>query len=332
MPISTRSRTSCSIPISPRSWRRSSGAGHVGEADRRPPNPPPPAGEGSLPPLPHRGGGPGWGGLQHGDAMTALADFVPLRTAARQKPWLGLVLPAAVVAAWEAVGRAGLVPVELLPTPTDIVTAVGHLAATGDLWHHLAATSVRMAWGFLLGAAAGTLAGALTGASPTARAVVDPTVQGLRSVPSIAWVPLFILWLGIFEASKIALIAVGVFFPVYLNLMTGIAQVDRKLIEVGRVHRLGRIEMVWRVLLPAALPSYVTGLRSGLGLGWMFVVAAELMGAGEGLGYLLLDGQQTGRPTIVIAAILLFAVMGKLTDLALAALGDRLTAWQDTVG
>ena len=263
--------------------------------------------------------------------MTALADFIPLRTAARQKPWLGFVLPAAVVAVWEAVGRAGLVPVELLPTPSDIVAAIGHLAATGDLWHHLAATGVRMAWGFLLGAAAGTLAGALTGASPLARAIVDPTVQGLRSVPSIAWVPLFILWLGIFEASKIALIAVGVFFPVYLNLMTGIAQVDRKLIEVGRVHRLGRFEMVWRVLLPAALPSYVTGLRSGLGLGWMFVVAAELMGAGEGLGFLLLDGQQTGRPAIVIAAILLFAVMGKVTDLALAALGARLTAWQDTV-
>ncbi len=122
----------------------------------------------------------------------------------------------------------------------------------------------------------------------------------------------------------------GVFFPVYLNLMTGIAHVDRKLIEVGQVYRLSRIELVRRVLLPAALPSYVTGLRSGLGLGWMFVVAAELMGASEGLGFLLIDGQQTGRPAVVIGAILLFAVLGKLTDLILAWAGARVLAWQDT--
>ncbi len=217
--------------------------------------------------------------------------------------------------------------------PAPSASRSGGLGANGDLWTHLAATSIRMGWGFLLGAAAGTLAGALTGASPLARALVDPTVQGLRSVPSIAWVPLFILWLGIFEGSKIALIAVGVFFPglsqPHDRHRPGRPQADR-----GRQGCTGWGASSWcgGCCCRPALPSYVTGLRSGLGLGWMFVVAAELMGASEGLGFLLIDGQQTGRPAVVIAAILLFAVLGKTTDLALAWLGSHLLAWQDTVG
>jgi len=157
-------------------------------------------------------------------------------------------------------------------------------------------------------------------------------LQALRSIPSIAWVPLFILWLGIFEAAKVTLIAVGVFFPVYLNLMAGIEAVDRRLVEVGRVYRFSAWRLIWRILVPATLPGYVTGLRSGLGLGWMFVVAAEIMGASKGLGFLLIDGEQTGRPALIIAAILLFAVLGKLTDMALLLAGRRALAWQDSFG
>jgi sulfonate transport system permease protein len=244
---------------------------------------------------------------------------------------LSLALPVGVAAAWELAVRAGLSDGRLVPPPSRIWQEFVELARNGELYRHAVATLLRVAVGFGLGTAAGTLLGALAGYSSLTRRLLDPTLQGLRAVPSIAWIPLFILWLGIFETSKVALIALGVFFPVYLNLMTGIAQVDRKLIEVGRAHRLGRWELVWRVLLPAALPAYVTGLRSGLGLGWMFVVAAELMGASEGLGYLLVDGQQTGRPAVVIAAILLFALLGKASDLILAAAGARVLAWQDTV-
>ncbi len=130
----------------------------------------------------------------------------------------------------------------------------------------------------------------------TARRLFDPTLQALRAIPSIAWVPLFILWLGIFEASKVALIAVGVFFPVYLGVAGAILSVDRKLVEVGRVFRLSRLDLARRILLPAVLPAALIALRSGLGLGFMFVVAAEFMGASEGLGYLLVDGQQMGKP------------------------------------
>jgi sulfonate transport system permease protein len=155
-------------------------------------------------------------------------------------------------------------------------------------------------------------------------------VQSLRNVPSLAWVPLFILWLGIYELSKVTLIAAGVFFPVYLNLMSGIQSVDRKLVEVGRVYRLSGLKLVRRVLLPATLPAYFVGLRSGLGLGWMFVIAAELMGASKGLGFLLLDGQMTSRPQVIIGSLVLFAILGKLTDVVLVAVGDRFVGWQDT--
>jgi sulfonate transport system permease protein len=223
------------------------------------------------------------------------------------------------------------VPPDLLPSPIVVLRALLDLAASGELARNLLTSIRRLLLGFLVGAAIGSLLGALTGASGTARRLLDPTVQALRSVPSIAWVPLFIIWLGIFEGSKITLIAVGAFFPVYLNLMAGIAGVDRKLIEVGRVLRFSRTEAVARILIPASLPAYLVGLRSGLGLAWMFVAAAELMGASDGLGFLLIDGEQTGRPERVIVAILLFALLGKLTDLVLASVGARLLRWQDTV-
>jgi sulfonate transport system permease protein len=152
----------------------------------------------------------------------------------------------------------------------------------------------------------------------------------LRAIPSLAWVPLFILWLGIFESSKIALIAVGVFFPVYLGVMAAIANVDRKIVEVGRVFRLSRLAMVRRVLLPAILPDFIIAIRSGLGLGFMFVVAAEIMGASEGLGYLLVDGQQLGKPDQILAAIIAFAVLGKIGDWLIVVLTKPALAWQDT--
>ena len=241
----------------------------------------------------------------------------------------GLILPVGLALGWEVLAALGIVSTRLLPPPSQILKTLGDLASRGVLLDHILVTLWRVWWGFLLGAAAGTALGAATGVWPLARRLLDPTIQALRSIPSIAWVPLFILWFGIFETPKVLLIAVGVFFPVYLTLAGAIASVDRKLVEVGRIYRFGTWDLVRRILLPAALPTYITGLRGGLGLGWMFVVAAEFMGASKGLGYLLVDGQMTGRPATILAAILLFAVLGKLTDMALASLGARLVRWQD---
>jgi sulfonate transport system permease protein len=243
---------------------------------------------------------------------------------------VGLVLPSLILALWEAVSLLALVPRNLLPAPSAVLLALYDLARRGELAGHIEITLIRVFLGFLLGTAVATLLGALTGYSTRWRRLLDPLLQALQNVPSIAWVPLFILWLGIFEASKVALIAVGVFFPVYLNLMSGIQQVDRKLVEVGRIYGYSGFALVRRVLLPATLPFYVTGLRSGLGLGWMFVLAAEFMGASEGLGYLLIDGEQTGRPQIIIASIMLFALFGKLSDLALVWSTRRFVGWQDS--
>lgn len=242
---------------------------------------------------------------------------------------VGLVVPVTLLLAWEVAGRAGWVSTKLLPAPSTVLAAILALLESGELWTHVGATLWRVAVGFGLGVAAGTVIGALTGYSTLARRLLDPTIQALRNIPSIAWVPLFILWFGIFETSKVLLIAVGVFFPVYLNLASAIHDVDRKLVEVARVYRYSGFQMVTRVLLPAALPTYVIGLRSGLGLGWMFVVAAEIMGASEGLGYLLVDGQMSGRTPVILGSITLFAILGKLTDLALAKATAPLAAWQD---
>jgi sulfonate transport system permease protein len=243
---------------------------------------------------------------------------------------LGLILPVILLVLWEAACRAGLFPPNQLPAPTAVIQEMAGLAATGELFDHIGITLYRVFAGFLLGVAAATVLGSLTGYSRACRELLDPLVQALRNVPSLAWVPLFILWLGIFELSKVTLIAVGVFFPVYLSLMSGIQGVDRKLVEVGRVYRLSGFKLVRRVLLPATLPSYLVGLRSGLGLGWMFVIAAELMGASTGLGFLLLDGQMTGRPQVIIGSLVLFAIFGKLTDIVLVAVGNRFVGWEDT--
>ncbi len=248
-----------------------------------------------------------------------------VRWAASRRLAVGLILPALLILAWQ-VASARLVSADLLPPPTAVLRALSEMFGNGELLGNLGASLRRLVLGFCLGALLGTMLGSLTGGSPAARRVLDPTVQALRSVPSIAWVPLFILWFGIFEGSKVYLIAVGAFFPVYLNLMAGIANVDRKLIEVGRVLTLTRWQVVTRILLPASLPSYVVGLRTGLGLGWMFVAAAELMGASDGLGYLLMDAEQTGRPERVIAAILLFAVCGKASDSMMQFAGRKLAS------
>jgi sulfonate transport system permease protein len=239
------------------------------------------------------------------------------------------VLPLALAAGWEAVVWLGWSNGRLVPPPSKVIATIIELARTGELLHHVLATLSRVAAGFALGVIAGTALGAVSGYWALARRLLDPTIQALRAIPSIAWVPLFILWLGIFETSKVALIAVGVFFPVYLGVMGAILSVDRKIVEVGRIFRLSGPAMIRRILLPAVLPSYVVALRVGLGLGWMFVVAAEFMGASEGLGYLLIDGQQLGKPAQIVAAIVIFAILGKTTDWLIEVASAPLLRWQD---
>jgi sulfonate transport system permease protein len=248
------------------------------------------------------------------------------------RPALGLLLPVGLALAWELIVWLGYSNGRLVPPPSKVFATILELARSGELSRHVIATLTRVGVGFGLGVVAGTLLGAISGYWALARRLLDPTVQALRAIPSIAWVPLFILWLGIFETSKVALIAVGVFFPVYLGVMGAILSVDRKIVEVGRIFRLSGFAMIRRILLPAVLPAYVVALRVGLGLGWMFVVAAEFMGASEGLGYLLIDGQQLGKPAQIVAAIVIFAILGKLTDWLIEVAATPFLRWQDAFG
>ncbi len=251
------------------------------------------------------------------------------RMARWSRPMLGLALPVGLAVVWEIIVRLGFSDGRLVPPPSRIYQEFAELAQSGELLRHVIATLLRVTVGFGLGTVAGTLLGAIAGYSALVRRVIDPSLQGLRAVPSIAWIPLFILWLGIFETSKVALIAVGVFFPIYLGVVGAVLSVDRKIVEVGRAFRLSGAAMVRRILLPAVLPAYVVSIRAGLGLGWMFVIAAEFMGASEGLGYLLIDGQQLGKPAEIVAAILAFAVLGKITDAIVVLASAPFLRWED---
>jgi sulfonate transport system permease protein len=268
--------------------------------------------------------------LERTDMVESPAPSGRLRRYAR--PLLGLLLPVGLALAWEIVVWLGLSSGRLVPPPSKIFATIVDLARSGELMLHINATMTRVMAGFALGVVAGTILGAISGYWDLARRLFDPTVQALRAIPSLAWVPLFILWLGIFETSKIVLIAAGVFFPIYLGVMGAILSVDRKIVEVGRAFRLSGPAMIRRILLPAVLPAYVLALRVGLGLGWMFVVAAELIGASEGLGYLLLDGQQLGKPAQILAAIVIFAILGKTTDWLIEIASAPLLRWQDAFG
>jgi len=242
---------------------------------------------------------------------------------------LGSVIPVFLVIVWEILSRLGVFPAYQLPAPTTVIETIFSLAQDGSLWGHIGITTFRVFFGFVIGTIVALILGSFVGFYNTAERLLDPMIQALRSIPSLAWVPLFILWMGIGEPSKITMIAVGVFFPIYLNIVSGITGVDRKLIEVGKMYGLNTFQLIRRVILPASLPSFLVGLRSGLGLGWMFVVAAELMGASEGLGYLLVLGQNTLSPDMIIASIILFAIIGKLSDWILKQVEKRTLKWQD---
>ncbi|KAF1009270.1 MAG: putative aliphatic sulfonates transport permease protein SsuC [Pseudomonas fluorescens] len=255
-------------------------------------------------------------------------------TAVRQRVWphrlKGLVVPAIILLILEGVVRLGWLPSYQMPAPSEVASTLADLAQ-GTLWKHIGASLLRVLLGFAIGASLALVFAAWVGLSREAEAYLEPTFAGLRSIPSLAWVPLLLLWLGIDETSKVVLIAIGAFFPVYLNGVAAIRDIDRKLVEVGQMYGFSRRRLVRRILLPAALPGLFTGLRSGLSLAWMFLVAAELIAATRGLGYLLSDGRETSRPDIVLAAIIVLALLGKISDGLLAALEKRWLAWRDTL-
>jgi len=236
----------------------------------------------------------------------------------REKKWWivvgGALLPVAIVAVWFIISATGLVPSYKLPSPLDVWEAGVELAATGTYTAYIAISVQRVSIGFAIGSVAGLVLGAVVGLSRLGSVLLSPTIGGFRAVPSLAWVPLLILYIGINEDSKIILIAIGALFPVYTTVAAALRHVDPQLVELGRAFGRGGVSLLTTVQLPAVVPSVVSGLRLALAQSWLFLVAAELIASSMGLGFLLVDSQNNGRIDRIFLAIITLAVLGKATD------------------
>nr|WP_231974804.1 ABC transporter permease [Mycobacterium sp. E1747] len=232
--------------------------------------------------------------------------------------------PLLLLTIWQLVTAAGLFSPSQLPPPGDVVAALGELVRRGQLWTHLQSSLLRVALGYLVGSAAALALGSLVGLSVTARTLLAPTVSAFRTVPSLAWVPLLLLWFGIDETPKVLLVAIGAFFPVYTTTASALSHVDPQLVEVGRAYGRHGAALLTAVMLPASAPAVLNGLRLGLANAWLFLVAAELIASSKGLGFLLIDSQNTGRTDVMLLAIALLAALGKLSDATLAAVEKRM--------
>jgi sulfonate transport system permease protein len=246
-----------------------------------------------------------------------------------RKAWLGLLVPVVLVGLWWGVVAVGLVAPYQLAPPPQVLREMIALAQDGTLWNDLVASVERVVSGFAIGCVLACALGTFVGLSRTAERVVDPTLQAIRAVPSLAWVPLILLWLGIGEPAKITLVAIGAFFPIYVNLVAGIHHVDRKLVEVAQIFGVRGLERARRVILPAASPSLFVGMRVGFTQAWLFLVAAELIASTKGLGFLLVEGQQISRPDRILVAIVLLALCGKITESIMRAIEKRALRWTD---
>ncbi len=243
---------------------------------------------------------------------------------------LGAMLPVTALGLWQALGDLGYISTMLFPTPLTIFEAFAQLSSTGELWHHLGISVTRATLGFGLGGGIGLLLGLIVGLFRKSEKALDPTVQMLRMIPSLALAPLFVLWFGIGEESKVLLIAKGAFFPLYINTFLGMRSVDRKLFEVTKVLGFSHFKKVVRLMLPASLPHILLGVRLSLGVAWLGLVVAELMASTSGIGYLMSDARQFTKTPIVFVGIIVFALVGKLSDSFVRLLERRWLRWQDT--
>src|SRR5450830_117811 len=227
-------------------------------------------------------------------------------------PW---VLPIGLIAEWELAARAGWLSSRVLPEPLAVARAFWTLGASGELFVHLRTSLWRAISGFVIGGGLGLLLGLLTGSVRRAETLLDTTLQMVRNIPALALIPLVILWFGIDETAKLFLIAVSVFFPIYLNTFHGIRNVDPGLIEMGRTYGLGRWALYRQIVLPGAMSSILVGLRFSLGLMWVILIVAETISAQAGIGYLTMNAREFLQTDIVLVGILLYALLGKLADL-----------------
>jgi sulfonate transport system permease protein len=223
-------------------------------------------------------------------------------------------LPAAIIMSWEAASLAGLISSRVLPAPTDVVAAGWKILLNGELIKNIWISFWRAIAGFVIGGGIGFALGLANGLSRRSERVFDSTLQMIRNIPHLALIPLVILWFGIDETAKIFLVALGVFFPIYINTQHGIRTVDPQLIEMARTYGISGTALFWRVLLPGALPSIFVGLRFALGIMWLTLIVAETVAASSGIGYMAMQAREFLLVDVVVLSILIYALLGKLAD------------------
>ncbi len=256
-------------------------------------------------------------------AAPRLAGFAQRGFARLTAAVSGWIVPLALLALWQAASASGYLASNILPAPANVGAAGLRLLRSGELAENLRVSSLRAFAGFLVGGGIGFAFAIANGLSATSEKLLDSTLQMLRNIPHLALIPLVILWFGIDEEAKLFLVALGVFFPVYLNTLHGIRSVDPQLIEMGRSYGMGAVQLFWRIVLPGALPSIFVGLRYALGIMWLTLIVAETIAANSGIGYMAMQAREFMQTDVVVLAILLYALLGKLADLV-ARLLERL--------
>jgi sulfonate transport system permease protein len=236
-------------------------------------------------------------------------------------------VPVLLLLLWELLARTGVIAPNVLPAPSSVGVTAWHLTETGELPTHLWESLKRAAVGLAIGGSAGLVLGVLTGFSRLGEAIVDRNIQIVRAIPFLAILPLVMVWFGVGESGRYFLVALGTLFPIYLNTVLGIRQVDPKLLEMGRVIGLSRLRLVRTVILPGALPSVLLGLRLALTNAWLALVIAETVGAPAGIGFMATNAREFLQTDVIVLVIVLYALIGLSTDLIARALERRLLAW-----
>ncbi len=253
---------------------------------------------------------------------------------ARRRQWrapdfvLRLLSPLAILLLWEIASRAGLIPARVIAAPSEISTTLWELIRSGELLRHLLVSLQRAVTGLSIGVAIGVSAALITGLSKRGEIALDSPMQMLRTIPSLALVPLFILWFGIGEFTKVALIVMGTTFPIYLNLFAGIRNIDPKLVEAANTLGLNRRELIWHVILPGALPSFFVGLRYSLGISWLALVFVEQINTTAGIGFLASDARDFMRTDVIVICLLIYSLLGLLIDGLIRTLERLALAWR----
>ncbi|GKS96281.1 ABC transporter permease subunit [Acidovorax sp. SUPP2825] len=266
----------------------------------------------------------------------AASKAPPVQAAARRapRPWsprslalISWLAPLALVLVWELFARAGALSPQVLPAPSRVAQTAWQLVLQGQLISDLGVSLLRAATGFAIGGTIGFTLGTLVGFSRLAEALLDRSVQMVRAVPFLAMLPLVIVWFGVDEAGKIFLVSLGVMFPIYINTVLGIRQVDPKLVEVGRVNGLSTAALIRRIVLPGALPSILAGVRYALAVAWLALVIAETIATEAGIGFLAMDAREFLRTDVIVLTIVVYAAIGVASDAVARALERRLLSW-----